>query len=546
MRKLTLIFFVILISQVVLAQVTINMKRENGVSILPCKVNGLNLKFIFDTGASDVSISMTEATFMLKNDYLSPDDIIGKSNYRDANGNISEGVNINLRELEIGGLKLYNVKASVVTNIKAPLLLGQTAISKLGIVQLDLEANTLTILPRENLSDVKNAKDSIKVSAQEDTLQEKTKEEVLTDMAFQLFYDQQFQEAISKFDIILRDNPRNVEALFFRAISYDLLEDYKTAIKEYTKVIELDPKHDKAYAYRGKSKYDIGDYNGSLLDLNKGLNINPKLIKGFVWRSDTRLKLNNLSGAISDYDNAISISPIDSSLYIERAFLKHKIKDYKGALVDCNRAISINEEYAYAYFCRGVTKNLLNDFAAAMEDLDKAIELDSELASAYGVRGGIKEDRYEDYDGAMEDYDRAIEIDKEYLYALIRKSGLENKIKDNVWIKTCTSKDGDVWYVYKEVVSKESAVIKIWVKTEFKSLNVYKNGKNITVTNGHRLTLCLINCRDKESKFLNVRVYNSKGDVVSDIEYEEYEAWKTPAPQTILETIILKVCELYN
>ena len=97
------------------SQVTIKMKREGGVSTIPCKVNGLNLKFIFDTGASDVSISMTEASFMLKNDYLSKEEIIGKSNYLDANGNIAEGVNIILKEIEIGGLKLFNVKASVVT-----------------------------------------------------------------------------------------------------------------------------------------------------------------------------------------------------------------------------------------------------------------------------------------------------------------------------------------------------------------------------------------------------------------------------------------------
>ena len=59
---------------------------------------------------------------------------------------ISEGVIINLKEIEIAGLKLYNVKASIVRNNKAPLLLGQSAIGKLGVIQLDLEKNTLTIL----------------------------------------------------------------------------------------------------------------------------------------------------------------------------------------------------------------------------------------------------------------------------------------------------------------------------------------------------------------------------------------------------------------
>lgn len=83
---------------------------------------------------------------MLKNNYLKNSDIIGTSNYTDATGNISEGYTIILKEIEFAGFKMYNIRASVVKNLDAPLLLGQSAISKLGKIQLDLVANTLTIL----------------------------------------------------------------------------------------------------------------------------------------------------------------------------------------------------------------------------------------------------------------------------------------------------------------------------------------------------------------------------------------------------------------
>jgi clan AA aspartic protease (TIGR02281 family) len=122
------------------------MKRQGGVSIIPCKVNGLDLELIFDTGASDVSISLTEAAAMLQNGKLTKSDIVGTANYLNANGDIIEGIVINIKEIEIAGLKMTNVKASVVKNLDAPLLLGQTAISKLGKIQLDLNNNTLTIL----------------------------------------------------------------------------------------------------------------------------------------------------------------------------------------------------------------------------------------------------------------------------------------------------------------------------------------------------------------------------------------------------------------
>lgn len=113
---------------------------------MPCKVNGLTLKFIFDTGASDVSISLTEALFMLKNGYLSESDLIGSEYYKLADGKISEGTKIILKKIEIGNLKLLNVKATIVHNLSAPLLLGQSALNRLGKIEFDYSKNSLTIL----------------------------------------------------------------------------------------------------------------------------------------------------------------------------------------------------------------------------------------------------------------------------------------------------------------------------------------------------------------------------------------------------------------
>ena len=36
------------------AQTTIKMKKDGGVFTIPCKINGLSMDFMLDTGASDV------------------------------------------------------------------------------------------------------------------------------------------------------------------------------------------------------------------------------------------------------------------------------------------------------------------------------------------------------------------------------------------------------------------------------------------------------------------------------------------------------------
>ncbi len=112
-------------------------KMYSGVYEVPCAINGLTLKFIFDTGASSVSISSVEASFMLKNGYLKEGDIKGKQYFSTATGEIHEGTTICLREIQIGDAILRNVDASVANNQQAPLLLGQSVLERFGTITID-------------------------------------------------------------------------------------------------------------------------------------------------------------------------------------------------------------------------------------------------------------------------------------------------------------------------------------------------------------------------------------------------------------------------
>ena len=122
--------------EALLTEVAIN-RHSGGTFEVPCSVNGLNLNMLFDTGASDVTISSVEANFMLKNNYLSKDDIKGKNYYQIANGDLVEGTVITLREVKVGDALLHNVDASVVKSQKAPLLLGQSVMERFGTITID-------------------------------------------------------------------------------------------------------------------------------------------------------------------------------------------------------------------------------------------------------------------------------------------------------------------------------------------------------------------------------------------------------------------------
>lgn len=126
--------------------VTINLKKiSGGLHEIACIVNGIPLNFIYDSGASTVTISSIEAKFMMKNGQIKDADIVGKRNYTMASGEIAEGTQIILRSIKIGELELKNIQATVMPHQKAPLLLGQSALSKLGKIEIDNTNSTMTI-----------------------------------------------------------------------------------------------------------------------------------------------------------------------------------------------------------------------------------------------------------------------------------------------------------------------------------------------------------------------------------------------------------------
>lgn len=123
---------------------TIKMRKENGVFYIPARINGQELEFIFDTGASNVLISQVEATLLWKQGKLSEDDILGEVQSHVADGSIVNNTAIILRQVEVAGVTLRDIEALVSSNTQAPLLLGQSVMSRFGSFTIDNQNSTIT------------------------------------------------------------------------------------------------------------------------------------------------------------------------------------------------------------------------------------------------------------------------------------------------------------------------------------------------------------------------------------------------------------------
>ncbi len=134
MKRLLALLIIMVSIPSIYSQTVIQMVEDKGVYKIPCEINGLKVKMVFDTGAAAVSLSRSLAEMMLDNNYLSISDFIGKSKSLTADGRIIDHTELILHSLKIGDITVNDVIAVVINSQDTPLLLGQTAIQKLGTI----------------------------------------------------------------------------------------------------------------------------------------------------------------------------------------------------------------------------------------------------------------------------------------------------------------------------------------------------------------------------------------------------------------------------
>ncbi len=117
-------------------QKVILLTKQNGVYTIPCSINGVKRSMVFDTGASTVTISMKLADLLYSSGKLNDADFKGFGRSQTASGHIVNNMAVLLRDVEIEGLHLKNVDAVIIEGQNVPLLLGLSAIQKLGKVTL--------------------------------------------------------------------------------------------------------------------------------------------------------------------------------------------------------------------------------------------------------------------------------------------------------------------------------------------------------------------------------------------------------------------------
>lgn len=124
----------------------ISVKSTGGVYTLPVELNGvLKIDFIFDSGASDVSITPDVALTLIKAGTIKEQDWLQGAVYKFADGSTAKSKRFKLRSFKIGDRIIKNITCSISNSIDAPMLLGQSVMKQFGKYTFDNKKQVLII-----------------------------------------------------------------------------------------------------------------------------------------------------------------------------------------------------------------------------------------------------------------------------------------------------------------------------------------------------------------------------------------------------------------
>lgn len=90
------------------------------------------------------------------------------------------------------------------------------------------------------------------------------------------FHDQNYGKSADEFTKALKENPKDIKALFDRSVALGMIEDYSDAIEDLTNCIKLDPKFTKAYYSRAYWYEYTSNHNAAIKDYESAISLNPK------------------------------------------------------------------------------------------------------------------------------------------------------------------------------------------------------------------------------------------------------------------------------
>ncbi|MSO66524.1 MAG: tetratricopeptide repeat protein [Pseudolabrys sp.] len=241
-----------------------------------------------------------------------------------------------------------------------------------------------------------------------------------------LFHHRQGQLglAMDRYTDVLRNDPKNADALYYVAVVACQEGQYKQGAELARRAIEIGPPQARVHNLLGQAHDRLGEPLEAVKNYDQAIAIDPNFAEAHGNRAGILTDAGFPDEALKSYDRALALNPNSTVDWVNRGALLLGLGRMPEAIESCDRAIAIDAKSPIAYFGRANALKASKRLEDALAGYDGVIALDAKFAEAHLGRASVLEamGRVEEARESKEKAD-AIKAQAQQASALPRESG---------------------------------------------------------------------------------------------------------------------------
>ena len=192
--------------------------------------------------------------------------------------------------------------------------------------------------------------------------------------ATQAVKENRFEEALNLLNVILKENPDNIDSLYLAAVSSRYLKQFDQSKKHLENLLSNAPDMGRAYQELGHLSRDKGDYEKAVIHYRQACELNPALIASWNFLYKYFVDNQNQPAADHAFEQIEKLKSLPGSLlYIDQILNEGRLGLAESK---CRAFLKKNPTHTYAMSLLAEIANRLGYFDDAEFLLEKAVEFE--------------------------------------------------------------------------------------------------------------------------------------------------------------------------
>ena len=184
----------------------------------------------------------------------------------------------------------------------------------------------------------------------------------------------QWRDSVSVLIEQINLHPKNVDLRLKKAEANINLSQYDYAAEEYSKVLKQDERNLAALYFRAYCYTQLRQYSMARADYDAFLAIQPEYLEAHLGLARVLQLLNRRADAVDELNRCVQMFPDSADAYAARAAYETQLKQYDAALYDWDEALRLRPNDASLTVSKVDILLNLGRIREAREALDKAVK----------------------------------------------------------------------------------------------------------------------------------------------------------------------------